>query len=168
MRNSIRCSGWHCKPTTPAACAASAVHFFDRLEKFLAVAGVNEHRDFVEFGADAIVTKIERIVPALARTNGDVHPLHWFVTGVVDPVSVTHAAWNGGWPRNQRGAAIDRELRLSVEDEKHLFHVAVYVMADTAFRLNLAAMDKQELRAKRRARQQRSKPDLTRALMNIR
>ena len=48
-------------------------------------------------------------------------------------------------PCEKRGAAVDGELRLAVENDEHLLHVIVEVVADAALGLDDAAVQKHQV-----------------------
>jgi hypothetical protein len=69
----------------------------------------------------------------------DVHPLHGLVGRVVDGVRMALADRGSRRPFDKRGAAVDGELRLAVEDDEHFFALIVEVMADAALGLKHAS-----------------------------
>ena len=60
-------------------------------------------------------------------------------------MGAAHAVGRAGGGLEERGAAVDGELGLAVEDDEHLFHVVVEVVADAALGLDDAAVEKDEV-----------------------
>src|SRR5437763_217814 len=57
-----------------------------------------------------------------------------------------HAARRSGRASKNSGTPVDSELSLVIEDDEHLFHLVVIVMADAAFRRNHASMQEDQIR----------------------
>ena len=112
-------------------------------------AGADEGRLRIDGGADAIIAEVEGIADARGDAGLEVHPLQRLAAGVEQGVRITHAADDRRRPLNARGAAVDRELPLAVEDDEHLLHGVVKVVADAAARGNLAAVQEIEVRPNR-------------------
>ena len=106
----------------------------------------HERWDWIERDVDARVVQIECVVDALENSDVDVEPLHGRVGRIVDAVRVPHPRRGPGRAFERRGAAIDRELRLTIEDDEHLFALVVKVGADAALRRDHPAVQEVEQR----------------------
>ncbi len=73
-----------------------------------------------------------------------------------------HAAGRGCRPAQRGSPAVDRKLRLVVENDKHLFHLVVIVVADAAFGRENAAVHEYQIGVEALGIHQRLKPHLAR------
>ena len=112
-------------------------------------AGADEGRQRIDGGADAVVAEVEGIADARGDAGLEVHPLQRLAAGVEQGVRITHTADDRRRPLKARGAAIDRELPLAVEDDEHLLNGVVKVVPDAAARGNFAAVQEIEMRSDR-------------------
>ena len=96
--------------------------------------------------ADPVVPQIEGVIFALDRGDGDVHPLGRPVRGVVDAVGAPLPAGRSGRTLNRGGPPVDGELGLIVEDDVHLLHPVVEMVADASPGMQHSPVDEQEVR----------------------
>ena len=108
-------------------------------------AGADEGRHRIDGGAHAVIAEVEGIADARGDAGLEVHPLQRLAAGVEQGVRIAHAADDRRRPLKPRGAAVDGELPLAVEDDEHLLHGVVKVVADAAARGNLAAVQEIEV-----------------------
>src|SRR4029453_6675400 len=87
-------------------------------------------RDGVEWSSHPGVAKIECVVHAGGERHVEIHPLHGRRARVVDRLRGPGPAYDAGRPLDGGCAAVDRELRFSVENDEHLFDGVVKVVAD--------------------------------------
>ena len=105
--------------------------------------------------ANARIAKIEGIILALDGRDIDVHEFDWFVGRIVDGMGVAHPHRCAGRPLQDRRASVDRELRLTVKDDEHLFALIVKVMTNASTRHDLAAMHELQIGGQGTAGQER-------------
>ena len=118
--------------------------------------------------AHPAIVQVEGVVEALERGHVDVHPFHRLVRGVVDGVGLAHPRRCAAWPFNDGRAAVDRVLRLAVEDHEHLFAVVVEVLADAGVRLDDAAVHEPQVRVDGAAVEQREVIELAGSIVDSR
>ena len=68
---------------------------------------------------------------------------------VINRVRVPHAHGSASRTFQHRRATIDRKLPFSIEDDEHFFTLIVEMRADSALRLQNAAMQKKQVRIER-------------------
>ena len=91
------------------------------------------------------IAQVEGVI-YLRHAHVDVQPLERFVGRVIDAVRMAHAVRHARRALKQRCAAIDRKLRLAIEDHEHLFAPVMEVLADAAVRVDYAAMEEDQVR----------------------
>jgi hypothetical protein len=84
--------------------------------------------------------QVEGVICAFHRRHVNIHPLYRLVCRVINCMGMTHPANGSGRSFQQRCTPIDRELRLAVQNDKHLFALIVKMLANAALRKDHASM----------------------------
>ena len=112
-----------------------------------AVQAHGHENGYAVFGdVDPVVPQIEGVILSLDRGDGDVHPLRRPVRWVVDAVGASLPAGRSGRTLNRGGPPVDGELGLVVEDDVHLLHPVVEMVADASPGMQHSPVDEQEVR----------------------
>src|SRR5580698_8068811 len=104
----------------------------------------NELGDLVLRHTHPVVTEIEGVID-LRRADVYVHPFHIMIRWIVDGVRGSHAVWRSRRAFKQRGATIDGEFRLAIQDHEHLFAVIVKMLAYTGMGMKDTAVKEEQV-----------------------
>src|ERR1700761_3496934 len=102
-----------------------SIHVLDRLQKRPVQFHGDERWNRIERDPYARILEIEGVIDTFHETHVEVDPLHRFVAGVVDGMGMAETSRRACRGLECRSAAIDGELSLAVEDDKHLLALIV-------------------------------------------
>src|SRR5690606_18234344 len=110
---------------------------FDIAQTGSAEVSRNELGNFIKFNADARIAEVEIVIKTRQHADVDIKPLNGFFGVIVDGVVAAQSSGRCSRPLEFRGAAVDGELRCTVQNHEHFFHLVVEVRTDATTGKNL-------------------------------